>query len=154
PVGRIAVVISWEDFFGNRARDGVQAGGELLINPTNGSTYTGTSVQTQQVASSRLRAIETGRWEVQISPTGFSEFVTPSGKVLERTSVSEQAVRVHRVALRTGRTWYVDWGDNPARVVGLLLLLAGWALDRRSHTTPDTTPDTAVDGEPLEPVAP
>ena len=92
PVGPIAVVISWEVFFGNRARDGVNHGGQLLINPTNGSTYTGTLVQTQQIASSRLRAIETGRWEVQVAPTGFSAFVDPDGKVLQRTSVSEQAV--------------------------------------------------------------
>ena len=33
-----------------------------LLNPTNGSSYSGTIVQTQQVAASRLRAIETGRW--------------------------------------------------------------------------------------------
>ena len=52
-------------------------GGEVIINPTNGASYTGTILQTQQVASSRLRAIETGRWVVQAAPTGFSEFVTP-----------------------------------------------------------------------------
>ena len=68
-------------FFGGRARDGVKAGGEVLLNPTNGASYTGTIVQTQQVASSRLRAIETGRWVVQAAPTGFSEFVTPDGDV-------------------------------------------------------------------------
>ena len=74
---RLGVVISWEVFFGGRAREGVKAGGEALLNPTNGASYTGTIVQTQQVASSRLRAIETGRWVVQAAPTGFSEFVTP-----------------------------------------------------------------------------
>ncbi|MEZ5138557.1 MAG: hypothetical protein R2711_07245 [Acidimicrobiales bacterium] len=41
---------------------------QLLYNPTNGSTYTGTFVQTQQVASSRLRAIESGRWLVRSRP--------------------------------------------------------------------------------------
>ncbi|MCU1353841.1 MAG: lnt [Acidimicrobiales bacterium] len=134
PVGKVAVVISWEVFFGNRARDGVGAGGQLLLNPTNGSTYTGTSVQTQQVASSRLRAIETGRWEVQVAPTGFSAFVSPEGKVLQRTSVSEQAVRVMRgVPLRSGRTLYVRWGDNPARLLALALVVAGWLVDRRER---------------------
>jgi len=128
----IATVISWEVFFGHRARAAVKAGGQLLYNPTNGSTYTGTLVQTQQVASSRLRAIETGRWMVQVAPTGFSAFISPEGKVHQRTGTREQAVRVRRgVALRTGLTWYVRWGDLPARVIAVVLLVVAWVLDRR-----------------------
>ncbi len=135
----IATVISWEVFFGHRARAAVRAGGELLYNPTNGSTYTGTFVQTQQVASSRLRAIETGRWEVQVAPTGFSAFISPSGKVHQRTGTRERAVGVRRaVPLRRGETWYVRWGDTPARAVAGLLLVSGWAItaaDRRRLLT-------------------
>lgn len=130
--GPLATVISWEVFFGHRARSGVRAGGQLLYNPTNGSTYTGTFVQTQQVASSRLRAIETGRWLVQVSPTGFSAFIGPDGRVHQRTGTSERAVEVRRgVPLRTGETWYVRWGDLPARVSAVALLVVGWGLDRR-----------------------
>ena len=62
----------------------------ILLNPTNGASYTGTVLQTQQVASSKLRAIENGRWVVQVSPTGFSAFVDPDGGVHQRTDVSEQ----------------------------------------------------------------
>ena len=69
---RPASVISWEVFFGGRVREGVRDGGGVILNPTNGASYTGTILQTQQIASSRLRAIETGRWVVQVSPTGFS----------------------------------------------------------------------------------
>lgn len=121
-----AVVISWEVFFARRARDGVRSGGELILNPTNGASYTGTILQTQQVASSRLRAVETGRWVVQVSPTGFSAFVTPDGDVIDRTSVSERAVITDEVALRRGHTWYTRLGDGP--LVGLLLVAfaASW----------------------------
>lgn len=134
PAGTIAVVISWEVFFGARARAGIDHGGQLLINPTNGSTYTGTLVQSQQIASSRLRAIETGRWEVQIAPTGFSAFVTPGGRVLQRTSVGKRAVGVRRdVALRSGRTVYVRFGDRPIELTGLVLIAAGWVTHRRSR---------------------
>ena len=89
---KLATVISWEVFFGGRAREGVEAGRQALVNPTNGASYTGTIVQTQQVASSRLRAVETGRWLVQAAPTGFSEFVAPDGDVIDRTAVSERTV--------------------------------------------------------------
>ena len=124
----LATVISWEVFFGHRARSAVQAGGQMLYNPTNGSTYTGTFVQTQQIASSRLRAIETGRSLVQVSPTGFSAFITPEGKVEQRTATRERAVRNQAVPLRTGFTWYVRWGDTPSRVAAVLLLVAAWVL--------------------------
>lgn len=154
---RLAVVISWEVFFGGRAREGVKHGGELLLNPTNGASYTGTIVQTQQVASSRLRAIETGRWLVQAAPTGFSEFVTPGGRVIDRTAVSEQAVIRHTVELRTGRTWYVRIGDGPWIVLLGAVFIGMRVLTRRARrhavavappaTTPAdpaTTPDSAM----------
>lgn len=130
-----AVVISWEVFFGGRAREGVREGGAVLVNPTNGSSYTWTILQTQQIASSRLRAIETGRWVVQVAPTGFSAFVSPEGDVHQRTSVSEQAVIVRDVPLRAGSTIYTALGDRPfvAAVAGVLGLGLGL---RRRRTRP------------------
>ena len=96
-----------------------------LINPTNGSSYTWTILQSQQIASSRLRALETGRWVVQVSPTGFSAFVSPSGEVTQRTGVSETAVIRADVPVRTGRTWYVALGDRPWIIaVGAVALAA------------------------------
>ncbi len=138
PVGRVAVAISWEVFFGGRARDGVSHGGQLLINPTNGSSYTGTVLQTQQVASSRLRAIETDRWVVQVAPTGFSAFVSPSGAVADRTAVGEQRVAVHRVEMRTTRTPYSRIGDVPfaTLAVGILVLAIAGSRGERSATRP------------------
>jgi apolipoprotein N-acyltransferase len=142
--GPLATAISWEVFFGHRARSAVLDGGELLYNPTNGSTYTGTFVQTQQVASSRLRAIENGRWLVQVAPTGFSAFISPDGEVFGRTGTSERAVEVRRdVPLRTGFTWYTRTGDTPARVLAVVLVAAGWGLHllaRRKLTPPAATP--------------
>jgi len=133
---RAAVVISWEVFFGDRARDGVRHGGEVLLNPTNGSSYTGTVLQSQQIASSRLRAIETGRWVGQVSPTGFTAFVTPGGRVLGRTAQVERAVRIHVVDLRRGLTPYTRLGDVPFVVAALALVAAGHAFARRGPHRP------------------
>ncbi len=131
PAGRLGVVISWEVFFPDRARDAVGNGGQLLLNPTNGSSFSGTQVQSQQVASSRLRAIETGRWVLQAAPTGFSAVVSPGGRVVQRTGVSERAVPQATVELRDGRTWAVALGDWLALAVGGALLAAGWARTYR-----------------------
>lgn len=127
----IAVVISWEVFFAGRANEGVERGATLLVNPTNGSSYTGTILQTQQIASSRLRALETGRWLVQVSPTGFSAFVSPDGQVFDRTGVSEQRVIERQVQLRSGRTIYSHLGDKPIIVAMGVLLLTFMIVGRR-----------------------
>lgn len=131
-VGRLGVVISWEVFFPDRARDAIGNGGQLLLNPTNGSSFTGTQVQSQQVASSRLRAIETGRWVLQAAPTGFSAVIDPRGRVLERTGVSERSVLRATVELRSGRTLAVAFGDWPTLTLAIGLVVGGWALARRA----------------------
>ena len=127
----IAVVISWEVFFAGRANEGVERGATLLVNPTNGSSYTGTILQTQQIASSRLRALETGRWLVQVSPTGFSAFVSPSGQVFDRTGVSEQHVITRDIQLRSGRTIYSYLGDLPFILIMSASLIALLIVGRR-----------------------
>ncbi|MEO5899656.1 MAG: apolipoprotein N-acyltransferase, partial [Ilumatobacteraceae bacterium] len=129
---RLAVVISWEVFFGGRANEGVEHGGALIVNPTNGSSYTWTVLQSQQVASSRLRAVEQGRWLVQASPTGFSAFVTPSGHVFDRTAISEQRVLSHAVVERIGRTWYSRLGNKPVVALFVLVLLGAWFVPGRA----------------------
>jgi apolipoprotein N-acyltransferase len=130
----IGVAISWEVFFSGRANEGVEAGGSMLVNPTNGSSYTGTILQSQQVASSRLRAIENGRWLVQISPTGFSAFVSPTGKVYDRTGVSEQRVLIREIPLRTGRTIYSNLGDLPFIMVMVATLGSLVFLGRKRNS--------------------
>jgi apolipoprotein N-acyltransferase len=121
----------------------VRAGGTVIVNPTNGSSYTGTILQSQQVASSRLRAIENGRWVVQVSPTGFSAFVSAGGDVFDRSGVSEQKVVTRTVPLYSGRTWYSHLGDIPfllliAAAFGISWIVPGRAALERRRLTPPT----------------
>ncbi|MET0150971.1 MAG: nitrilase-related carbon-nitrogen hydrolase, partial [Acidimicrobiales bacterium] len=137
-VGTFGVVISWEVFFANRARDAISHGGEVLLNPTNGSSYWLTIVQTQQIASSRLRAMETGRWVLQAAPTGLSAIITPDGDVIDRTAVSERAVIQGTIETREGLTLYTRWGDWPMILLALGLVAGSWLAFRRRATGTDT----------------
>ncbi|MBN2624540.1 MAG: apolipoprotein N-acyltransferase [Acidimicrobiales bacterium] len=131
PAGRLSVAISWEIFFGDRVREGVADGAEVVLNPTNGSSFTGTLVQTQQVASSRMRAIESDRWLVQVAPTGFSAVIGPDGTVHQRSAVSQQVVLQDTVGLREGTTLYTRLGYGPAVALAVVCLALGWAVARR-----------------------
>ena len=134
PGGPVAVAISWEVFFGRRVREGVREGGEVVLNPTNGSSYWLTQVQTQQIATSQLRALESGRWVVQVAPTGFSAFISPDGVVHQRTGVSERKV-ITRTVERFDSTM-------PAQALGDLVALVlaaaamAWVYRRRLEGGP------------------
>ncbi|HEV7762813.1 MAG TPA: apolipoprotein N-acyltransferase [Acidimicrobiales bacterium] len=126
--GRFSIAISWEIFFGDRVREGVEDGGSVVLNPTNGSSFTGTLVQTQQIASSRMRAIENDRWVVQVAPTGFSAIIGPDGTVHRRSGISEQTVLQAKVEQRAGTTLYTRIGLLPAWILALISLASGWAV--------------------------
>ena len=139
--GPMAVAVSWEVFFSRRVREGVREGGEIVLNPTNGSSYWLTQIQTQQVAASALRAVESGRWVVQAAPTGFSAIVDDSGSVLQRTDISERAIVVADVPRRSGTTPAQRLGDLPAALIAAAALLVAdrprWrALLRRRTDAP------------------
>ena len=122
-LGALGVAISWEVFFDHRARDAIGNGGTVLLNPTNGSSYWLTIVQSQQIASSRLRALETDRWVLQAAPTGFSAIVNPSGEVVARSGISEQKVLIETIELREGRTLAVVVGVWPVLIGALAILI-------------------------------
>jgi apolipoprotein N-acyltransferase len=142
PAGRLSVAISWEIFFGDRVREGVEDGAGLVINPTNGSSYTGTMVQTQQVATSRMRAIENDRWVLQVAPTGFSAIVGPDGTVHQRSSVSDRAVLQQTVGSREGTTLYTRVGLLPAWIVAVASLVLGWGAAWRERRQRGREPRT------------
>ncbi|MEI6742140.1 MAG: apolipoprotein N-acyltransferase [bacterium] len=123
PSVSFATPISWEIFFGGRVNEGIERGASIIKNPTNGSSYRGTLLQSQQIASSQLRAIEFGRTVVQVAPTGFSAFISPSGKVSQRSKVSERRLEIADIELRNGRTWYSYLGDSPV-IISLLIAFA------------------------------
>jgi apolipoprotein N-acyltransferase len=131
PAGDLGVVISYEVFFPRRARAAVSAGGEILLVPTNASSYPTTQMPALELAAARLRALETGRAVVQAAPTGFSAIVGPDGTVRRQSDLGAPAVLTGPVERRTGTTPYTRAGDVPFVVVAGAALAGAWALSRR-----------------------
>lgn len=129
-VGRLGVSISFEVFFADRARAAVSAGGQVLLVPTNASSYRGDQVPDQEVAAARLRAIETGRWVVQAAPTGYSAVVDHRGRVARIGPLGDAAVLEAVVGLRTGRTPFLVTGGRPWLVLAVAGLASSWLLHR------------------------
>jgi apolipoprotein N-acyltransferase len=126
--GPLGVMISFEVFFDDRARAAVRAGGQILIVPTNTASYRSTQVPTQEVAAARMRAMETGRWTLQVTPTGYTAVISPGGRVVQSTALDEQRVLIASVPREDGRTVYVDIGDVPFLIASALMLGGAWVL--------------------------
>ena len=130
PAAPLGVMVSYEVFFDERARGGVRAGGQILIVPTNTASYRSSQVPTQELAAARLRAWETGRWVLQVTPTGYSAVVTASGRVLERSTLGRQTVLEASAKRETGRTVYVSLGDTPFAIGSVILVLLAVSIAR------------------------
>jgi len=129
PAAPVGTMVSYEVFFAERGWLPTRAGAQLLIVPTNTSSYATSQVPCQEIAAARLQAITEGRDLLQAAPTGFSSIIDNDGRVLERSPLGARAVLVGDAALRTGKTLYERLGDLPVLVSACVLLLVGWAVD-------------------------
>jgi apolipoprotein N-acyltransferase len=142
PAGRMGVVISFEVFFPDRARGAVRAGGQLLLVPTNASSYRTDQVPAQEVAAARLRALETGRWVVQAAPTGYSAIVDHRGRVVALSALGRAEVLQGDVGRRTGQTLAARLGSAPIVVLAVVALAASTAPRRKVEHGNITFPGT------------
>lgn len=146
PKTPLGVVISFEVFFADRVREGVRAGGRIVLVPTNASSYVGPEVPTAEVAAARMRAREFGRTVLQAAPTGYSAVVLADGEVTQRSELGQPALLEQRVALRTGLTPYARVGDAPVLVLATAALGAPLLLrrGRRRRAGHDRAPEAVA----------
>jgi apolipoprotein N-acyltransferase len=128
PAGPLGALVSFEVFYADRGRSSVRAGAQLLIVPTNTSSYATGQVPAQEIAASEVQAVEQGRDLLQAAPTGFSAVVDHRGRLLSRSTLGKQQVIVATLHRRTGATLFVRYGDAPILVLAGAALLGGWVL--------------------------
>lgn len=120
----VGPIICFEVAYDWVPRQAVREGAEFLAVQTNNATFGATPESTQQLAMSRLRAIETGRATVQVSTVGVSGVITPSGHVVDRSELFTQDAGVAQIPLRTSLTPAAQWGGP----ISLLFSLVAAAL--------------------------
>ena len=116
----IGDVICFEVAYDDLVRSAVTAGGEVLLVQTNNASFGFTAESTQQLAMSRLRAVEHGRATVQVSTVGVSAVIAPNGAVLQRTELFTPAQMVATLPLRESLTLADRLGPWPAWIIDAL----------------------------------
>ncbi|EHR61633.1 apolipoprotein N-acyltransferase [Saccharomonospora cyanea] len=145
---RIGAVICYEVAYDYVARDNVLAGAELLVAPTNNAWFGRGEMSYQQLAMSRVRAVEHGRAVVVAATSGVSAVVAPDGGVTRSTSLYTATSMVADVPLRQ-QTTLSDrlgaWTEYALVGAALAAVVAGFVL--RSHPSGTTTRADATEGE-------
>ena len=120
----VAIGICFEVAYADLIRDAVRAGGELLVIPTNNSSFGYTQESSQQLAMSVFRAVEHGRATVQISTVGISGMIAPNGVIIDSGGLFTADQFVANLPLRTSLTPATRLGHWPTLAAGALALLA------------------------------
>lgn len=129
----LGIAICFEVVVDDLMRENVQLGAEVLFVPTNNATFGFTDESEQQLAASRVKAVELGRPVVHVSTVGVSGIVLPDGSVHDKTALFTKDLISGQVPRRTDLTLAVRLGPWPEWVAltGLAGILLGAVLRRR-----------------------
>nr|WP_232327826.1 apolipoprotein N-acyltransferase [Kibdelosporangium sp. MJ126-NF4]CEL13690.1 Apolipoprotein N-acyltransferase in lipid-linked oligosaccharide synthesis cluster [Kibdelosporangium sp. MJ126-NF4]CTQ99376.1 Apolipoprotein N-acyltransferase (EC 2.3.1.-) in lipid-linked oligosaccharide synthesis cluster [Kibdelosporangium sp. MJ126-NF4] len=129
---KLGVGICFEVAYDDVLTQAVRDGADVLTVPTNNNWYGPTEMSYQQLAMSRVRAMEHGRAVVVSATTGVSAIVQPDGSVTRQTELYTADTLVATVAKRstvTLATRIGAWPEGVMVVGGLAALL--WAIGSR-----------------------
>lgn len=122
----VGVMTCYEVAFDQAGTSAIKAGAEILVTPTNNATFGFTDMTYQQLAMSRMRAIEYDRAVVVPATSGVSALIDPDGKVIQQSQIFQAAVLQGDMPLRTTRTPAVYLANSLEWV--LVIMGAGSAL--------------------------
>ncbi|BAY10935.1 apolipoprotein N-acyltransferase [Calothrix sp. NIES-2098] len=133
PFGRVIVGICYDSAFSAQFRRQAAAGGKFILSSSNDAHYTA-AMPFQHHAQDIMRAIETDRWSVRTTNTGYSAFIDPHGRTLWISRYNTYETHAETIYQRQTQTLYVRWGDwlTPL-LLGLSIL--GWLWEKKFNTS-------------------
>lgn len=129
----VAVATCYEVAFDDAVAESVRAGAQLITVPTNNATFGRTEMTYQQLAMSRVRAVEHGRSVIVAATTGVSALIIPDGTVVEHSAMFTADTLVGKLPLNTELTWATRLGAGPEALFSLAAL-PSLLVRRRPHT--------------------
>jgi apolipoprotein N-acyltransferase len=132
PFGRAIVGICYESAFANHFQRQAKAGGQFILTASNNAHYS-PAMPAQHHAQDVMRAIETDRWAVRATNTGYSGIVDPHGRTLWISGINTYETHAATIYRRQTQTLYVGWGNW---LTPVLLGCAGlsWLVFNRRST--------------------
>ncbi|AWW41039.1 apolipoprotein N-acyltransferase [Streptomyces cadmiisoli] len=125
----VGLATCYEAAFDWAVRDTVTGGAQIISVPSNNATFDRSEMTYQQLAMSRIRAVEHSRTVTVPVTSGVSAIIMPDGEITRRTGMFVADSLVQEVPLRSSRTPATQLGIVPE--LALVLVAAGglgWAV--------------------------
>ncbi|KQU03356.1 acyltransferase [Rhodococcus sp. Leaf7] len=133
----VGVATCYEVAFDRAPTEAVRAGAQILAVPTNNATFGDTEMTYQQLAMSRVRAVEHSRSVIVAATSGVSAIIAPNGSVTSRTELFDASYLVSTVGLRTETTLATRLGPIPEWILvalGAVGVIGATVINRRHRT--------------------
>ncbi|MFJ3499193.1 apolipoprotein N-acyltransferase [Streptomyces sp. NPDC090135] len=128
---RVGLATCYEAAFDWAVRDTVTHGAQLITVPSNNATFGRSEMTYQQLAMSRVRAVEHSRSVVVPVTSGVSAVIRPDGEVVAETRMFTPDVLVEKVPLRSSQTPATRMGTLPEALLAALAAAGlGWSALR------------------------
>lgn len=137
PFAKVGAGVCYDGIFPDAVRPAVLKGAEVLALVTNDAWYKDTTAPRVLLAHAALRAVENRRWVLRAANTGISAVIEPTGNIVAKTGVYEDATLVGRAAPMRELTPYTRWADWVSVLAGLGFLgFLGYRWTRRNRPRP------------------
>ncbi|MFJ8942558.1 apolipoprotein N-acyltransferase [Streptomyces sp. NPDC102395] len=126
---KVGLVTCYEAAFDWAVRSEVADGAQLISVPSNNATFDRSEMTYQQLAMSRVRAVEHSRTVTVPVTSGVSAIIMPDGTITQKTGMFVADSLVQKVPLRTSETPATRLGVLPE--IALVLVAVGglaWAI--------------------------
>jgi len=110
PSGQAIASICYDSAFAEVFRGQAVAGGQFILTASNLDPYSEV-LMAQHQAQDLMRAIETDRWAVRATNTGYSGIIDPHGTIIWRSQPKIFESHADTIYRRQTQTLYVRWGD-------------------------------------------
>ena len=98
---------------------------DALIVQTNSATFAGTAESRQQLAITRIRAMENSRSILSVSTIGISAFIDSNGRVTQSSSEDIQTALTSDLILNDHLTFANKWGSVVKFLILAIILILG-----------------------------
>src|SRR5262249_7207784 len=127
---RIGSLVCFEAMYPELVRRFTDLGADLLVNVSNDVWFAAAAAARHHLDIASVRAIESRRWLLRATSTGYSAVVDPHGRIVAPSPLDRPAVLTETVRASTCRTPYQRVGDLAA---WLAVLAAAAAVVRATR---------------------
>lgn len=95
---KVGISICYESIFDFIFRNEKENGADFFVNITNDGWYLNTRAPWQHLTAASFRASENGIYLARAANNGISAFISPEGKILEKTSLNEKTIIIKEIS--------------------------------------------------------